>query len=243
MKNKKNKKAEVWVSVIIYTLVAILALALLLSTGLPILNEMRERTVFSKTKDIMLELDRHLTDLSNQGEGSQSTVSFEIREGKIFFDEDQITWEIEAKSPIISPRTTSTLGNLIISANANIKTYESNTGYLLETKVKDIPFRVNITKIGDKNNWEPINTSKLINYIEYDTNKMDGAFNFNINEVEESTIGNGYTIIIPQGNHSNLGRAKVVAHINSSFAEYDLEFTLESYADFLTVKLKNFEPK
>jgi len=47
---KHSKKAEVWVSVIIYTLVAILALSLLLSTGLPILTEMRERTVFSKTK-------------------------------------------------------------------------------------------------------------------------------------------------------------------------------------------------
>lgn len=238
-----NKSAEVWISVVIYTLVAILALSLLLGTGLPILNEMKERTIFSKTKDIMLQLDSHLTDLTSQGEGSQSSISFEVRDGKVLFENDELIWEIEAKSPILSPRSSSKLGNLVISSNANIRAYETDSSFLLTTTVKNLPFSVNISKIGSKSNWQPINTSRLINYIEFNGNKTDGTFGFQITDAESSSIGTGYTIMTPAGNSSNIGRAKVIAHINNSLAEYDLEFTLESYTDFMIVKLKNFEPK
>ena len=72
---------------------------------------------------------------------------------------------------------------------------------------------------------------------------MGPTFKFNLNNNDTSGQGYGYTKMVPAGNNSNLGRAKVIAHMNSSFAEYDLEFTLESYADFLIVKIKNFRPK
>ena len=49
--------------------------------------------------------------------------------------------------------------------------------------------------------------------------------------------------MVPSGNNSNQGYAKVIAHMNTTFASYDLEFTLESYADFLTVNVKNFQPR
>ena len=49
--------------------------------------------------------------------------------------------------------------------------------------------------------------------------------------------------MIPPGNNSNLGSAKVIAHMNTGFGDYDLEFTLQSYADFLTVNVKNFRPR
>ena len=51
-----SKKGDIWISVIIYTLVAIVALALILSTGMPILSEIREKAVFSKVKDTMIDL-------------------------------------------------------------------------------------------------------------------------------------------------------------------------------------------
>ena len=68
-------------------------------------------------------------------------------------------------------------------------------------------------------------------------------FSFSINDNSSSTEGTGYTKLVPSGNNTNLGRAKVIAHINSTYASYDLELVLESYADFITVKVKNFEKK
>ena len=239
-----RKKSQIWISVIIYTLVSVLALVLILNTGIPILTEMKDRAVFSKIKDVMLDLDRHITEIANQGEGSQATVSFEIRDGEVIFTDNQLMWELETKSKIVSPRTKTVLGNLIISSNANVRTYELSDSYMMNTTIEDDSFSVKINKKGTSTSWEYYNTSEIIEYIQYNNYQIDGSkFNFNLNNNITSARGTGYTKMVPNGNNTNLGRAKVIAHMNSTFAVYDLEFTLESYSDFVTVRVKNFEPK
>ena len=239
-----RKKSQIWISVIIYTLVSVLALVLILNTGIPILTEMKDRAVFSKIKDVMLDLDRHITEIANQGEGSQATVSFEIRDGEVIFTDNQLMWELETKSKIVSPRTKTVLGNLIISSNANVRTYELSDSYMMNTTIEDDSFSVKINKKGTVSSWEYYNTSEIIEYIQYNDYQIDGSkFNFNLNNNITSARGTGYTEMVPSGNNTNLGRAKVIAHMNSTFAVYDLEFTLESYSDFVTVKVKNFEHK
>jgi hypothetical protein len=240
---KLSRKSQIWVSVVIYTLVAVLGLILVLNTGIPLLTEMKDRSVVSKVQDVMLTLDQHITDIAAQGEGSQATVSFEVRDGQVKFEDGTLVWEVETKSKIISPRTSTSQGNLIISSNANVKTYEYDDYYKLETSIKGDTFQARINKYGTENNWEDYNTSSLIGYVSHNGDRMDGVFTFTLNNEQSSSEGNGYTELVPTGNNTNLGRAKVIAHMNSSFANYDLEFTLESYADFLTVNIKNFEPK
>lgn len=240
---KAKKKSQIWISAIIYTLVAVVALVLILNTGLPILNEMKDRSVFTKIKDVMQDLDSHITEIARQGEGSQATVSFEIGEGEINFIDNQIVWEIETKSKVISPRSSTSIGNLIISSNANVRTYELENAFLLNTTLRDDSFAVKINKIGSEASPVLYNTSQIIEYIDYNGNKMDGNFTFSLNGNASSSQGYGYTKMIPSGNNTNLGRAIIIAHMDSDFAAYDLEMTLESYADFLTVKLKNVQPK
>lgn len=241
---KLNRKSQIWISVIIYTLVSVLALVLILNTGIPILTEMKDRAVFSKIKDVMLDLDRHITEIANQGEGSQATVSFEIRDGEVLFSADQLIWELETKSKIISPRTKTVLGNLIISSNANVRTYELSDSYMMNTSIEEDSFSVKINKKGTSSSWTDYNTSEIIEYIQYNDYQIDGSkFNFNLNNNITSASGTGYIKMVPSGNNTNLGRAKVIAHMNSTFAVYDLEFTLESYSDFVTVRVKNFESK
>lgn len=239
----KTRKAQIWISVIIYTMVALLALLLLLNTGLPILTEMRDRSSFNKIKDIMLDLDKHITDISGQGEGSQSSVSFEIRDGEIKFIDDSLVWEIETKSSIMSPRSSIMLGNLIASSNSNVRTYETSDAFIMSTRIKNDTFTVNISKIGSRDNWQTYNTSRIIRYMDYNGNKLAGTFKFDLNEDINSASGNGYTYMYPSGNNSNVGRAKVIAHMNSTFGEYDLEIVMESYSDFLNIRFKNFKVK
>src|SRR3989344_6932850 len=113
-----KRKSELWVSVIIYTLVAVLALVLILNTGIPLINDIKDRAVFSRIRDTMIELDRHIRSIAGQGEGSQATVSIEVRDCELHFQDNEIIWELETESKIISPRTSTTIGNLIISSNA-----------------------------------------------------------------------------------------------------------------------------
>ncbi|NTV23000.1 MAG: hypothetical protein HGA85_01320 [Nanoarchaeota archaeon] len=238
-------RAQIWISVIIYTLVALLAIVIMLSTGLPIMTEMKDRAVYTKTKDVMTELDRHIVDLSGQGDGAQSEVSFEVREGAVKFEGDKMVWEIETKSRMVSPRSSSRFGNLIIASNANVRTYETASSYIMETTIHDDNFSVEIAKLGTHESWVPMATSALVTKVSYNGAPMpsSGSFNFSINGLSASSVGNGYTELQPSSDSSNLGRAKVVAHMNTTFAYYDLEFILESYSDFVIVRMKNFEPK
>jgi len=238
-----KSKAQIWVSAIIYTMVAIIALVLILNTGVPLLTELKDRAVMSKIKDAMLDLDSHITDLATQGEGSQASVSFEIRDGEVKFQNNQIIWEVETDTEIISPRTSTKSGNLVIASNANVRTYDITNYYIMETAIKNDSFKVVINKKGSYRNWQAYNTSDIIQNLSYNGVNMDGNFTFNINHNKTTGEGNGYIHMEPSGNNSNLGSAKITAHINNSFAEYDLVFRLESYADFVTVTLENLEIK
>ncbi len=236
------KRAQIWISVIIYTLVAVLALVLILNTGVPILKEMRDRAVFSKVRDIMLDLDRHVSEIANQGEGSQAVVSFEIRNGEMRFENGQVIWELETDSRIISPRSSTTQGNLIVSSNANVKTFETNNYYIMTNNIRDENFTVKINKKGSKNNLVHFNTSEIVDSVIYEDQTMDGDFTFSLNDDAVSMNGTGYIEMIPSGNNTNLGYAKVIAHMKTDFANYDLEFITEGYSDFLIVRVKNFIP-
>jgi hypothetical protein len=242
MKNM-NRKSEIWVSVIIYTLVAVLALTLILSTGIPIINEIKDRSAFSKVKEIMLDLDKHITDIAAQGPGTQSSVSFEIKDGELRFSDNQIIWEIETDSKIISPKTSQVIGNLIISSNANVKAFTLNDSFLMQSSIKNDTFSVKIARIGSEESPAVFNTSDIVQYISYNGDMMTNNFVFSLNSNASSLNGTGYTKMVPSGNNTNLGKAKVIAHMDSEFGTYDMEFILESHADYLKVKIKNFKPK
>ncbi len=237
MSNKK--KGEIWVSAIIYTMVAVLALVLILNTGIPLLTELKDRSVFEKVKEVMLDLDKRITEVANQGEGSQATVSFEIRDGEMKFRNDQIIWELETKSEIVSPRTSSRIGNLVISSNANVRSYELNDYYVMETEIKNDTFKVVGNKLGSKENLVYFNTSQIIENVSFNGENMEGVFTFNLNGNISSARGLGYVEMVPHGNRSNLGKAKIIAHMFTNFSDYDLVFTLNSYADFLQVQVKD----
>jgi len=249
-----QRKSQMWVSAILYILVVVVALTLILSVGIPIINEMKEKIAFNRAKDTMLNLDQHIVDIASEGEGSQRVIPIEINAGKLKVENNQLIWELDTSADIVTSRSKIDVGNLIIVSNANVQattyTHDGQNGsFILQTELgaTDVTagdvFLVNISKIGSEQNWTYINTSSLINYIQYKNNTIDGTFSFSINDNSSSTEGTGYTKLVPSGNNTNLGRAKVIAHINSTYASYDLELVLESYADFITVKVKNFEKK
>ena len=243
MKKKFNsrKKGQIWISAIIYTLVSILALVIILNTGIPLLTELRERAVLERVRGIAIELDNQIREIASQGEGSQATAAFDGRDGKVRFEDNEFIWEVETESELISPKTSTKLGNLVIASNANIKTYETAGYYVMETRIENDTFRAVINKFGSSDSWVTFNTSQIIENVSYNGINMNGTFTFSMNNDETSKTGNGYTEMVPAGNNTDVGRARVIAHLNTTFVEYDLEFILDSYADFLTVNVRNVE--
>lgn len=237
--NNRRKKGEIWVSAVLYTLIITAAIILILKVGVPIIEKMKDKTSFSNAKETMLGIDKTINDIANEGEGSQRIIPIEIKNGKITLKNNEISWTLETKTNIMESRSSENFGNLKVSSNANVNTIEYNDSFTLETTIEGDQFNVSLKKIGSEQNYSNITTSELINSIYYDGERLNGTFNFSINNDDSTSSGTGYTKMIPNGDNNNVGNAKVIAHINSTNAEYDLEFTLESFADFLTVELKN----
>ena len=238
---KSCKRGEVWVSAILYTLIIIAAMILILKIGVPILEKIKDRSSFSNAKTTMLSIDKTINEVANEGEGSQRIIPIDVKDGKISIKNNEITYELKTKTNVMESRSDQNFGNLKISSNSNVKTFETNLSYIMQTSIDGDIFNVSIKKIGSENNFSNINTNNLIESIWYNGEKLNGTFTFTLNEDSNTETGNGYTIMNPQGNNINLGKASVIAHINSSnnAGEYELEFTLESFADFLSVEIKD----
>jgi hypothetical protein len=233
-----TKKAQVWISAILYMLIAATAMALIIQAGLPIINNMKDRSVYTRTEDMLISLDKQIAEVATEGEGSQRVVPIELREGEITIKDGILYWEFETETKIFEPKSRVNVGNLIITTNAGVSAYDHGDSYILENQY----IKVNISKYGE-DAWEEINTSELINYMEFKANskKTNGTFSFMIGEDGSSQSGYGHTTL--RGHGTNLGFATVVAHINSSNYEYNLELTLESEADFIRVNVKDLEVK
>ncbi|PLW79778.1 hypothetical protein C0585_06125 [Candidatus Woesearchaeota archaeon] len=246
-----KRKGQIWISAVIYILIITTSLLIVLKFGIPLIDEMKDRNSFEKSKNMMKALDEQIIQVANEGEGSQRVVTLDISEGKLLVENDQVVWEFETDNDILDERTSQETGNIKIVSNANVQSIENEENYILSTVIdydsngNPIGFGADIKKIGDENNWDTINASLLIQNITYDGVDSNGTFKMFLGDDESTSYGNGYTKLVPEGNNTNLGSSTIIAHINTTLSgsklEYDIHITLNSYSDFLVIETKNIE--
>ncbi len=134
-----TKKAQIWVSAVLYIAVGVIVLSLILSAGIPLINKMKDRNTILETKKLLFTLDETLRTVANEGPGSQRELTpFNINTGKLYIDEasDEISWELETKAFVIEPGATVHEGVIALSA----KEAKKEGFYLvkLQTEYKDI---------------------------------------------------------------------------------------------------------
>ena len=232
----RSKKGQIWISAVLYFLIATVAVLIILSAGTPLLAKMKDKTMFAKTKDTMVNLDKHIQDVASEGQGSQRLITVELGEGTMKIENNQLKWDLDTETEIIEPRTKASLVNYVVCTNCDVSTSITDEYFILNnTRIS-----VYLNKIGNSTDWATINTSNLIEKIillENDA-EINGTFYFELINYS-STNGTGYTTLLDSGDM--LDSATVLAHFNTTNFEYDLELTLDSQADFLATKIKNFE--
>src|SRR3989344_4925059 len=120
----RTKKADIWISAVLYILIAAVAMVIILQAGLPLLNKMKDRTTFERSKNVLASVDQKIIEVAGEGAGSQRVIPIEIREGNIIVDEnnDRMQWQLETKTEVIEPRTSLEQGNLKIYSNIEVNT-------------------------------------------------------------------------------------------------------------------------
>jgi len=94
---RDNKKGQVWVETVIYTLIGLVLIGTVLAFAVPFINEQKDRTTIEKSFEVMNSLDNTLTNLKGQGIGNTRDFSFLIGKGTLMIDPiaDRIIFELD----------------------------------------------------------------------------------------------------------------------------------------------------
>ena len=123
-KFNQGKKAQIWVSAVLYILITTIVLVIVIELGTPMLENMKDKSIFTRTKDNFVAIDKNIKDISEEGFGSQRTIPLEIQKGKIDVTDNLIKWEMETNADIIEPGSSIASGNLVISSNSDVSAKE-----------------------------------------------------------------------------------------------------------------------
>lgn len=230
-----SKKGQIWISAILYTLIISVVITMVLQAGLPVLNELQDKSIFMRSKDSFLALNQHIQDVSEEGKGSQRVVPIEIEKGNLAVESGVIQWDMSTNANILESGSEIELGNLFMSSNADVYSFSTNDTYTLGNNMLE----ANFTRCEDVTTCM-INSSEIIKSLAFvygnDNEVATGTFGFEFGSGPWSY--RGYSRLEDRG--MNQGSATVVYYVdvlgNSVFTA--IEFKLGSNRDFLEVKIR-----
>jgi len=233
-----DKKGAIWISAVIYVMIAVIVMVLVLEAGLPLIKGLTEKNAFNKIRNTVVALDRQIQQIASEGQGSQRVIPIEITDGELTVKDQKLRWKLETDTKIVESKSRVELGNLVIASDVDVTAAEVDNYFIVENS----RIKVNFSKIGSSTNFSDINTSGIINNVFYKDNHVttDGTFTFFVND-SSSLSGTGYTRLEDKG--TSLTTAAVRAHINNSAMQYDILITLDSKADFFRANIENFRQK
>ncbi len=82
----KNKKAQVWIETVVYTLIFLALMATVLIIAKPKIEQIKDRTIIEQTISSLNVLDNAILDARSKAAGTQIPVDFSIKRGQLIID-------------------------------------------------------------------------------------------------------------------------------------------------------------
>jgi hypothetical protein len=233
------KKAISLLSAVIFVGFTISVIALVYNTGMPIVKRMQTTAAIERMKTDFIRLNEIVQTVASEGNGSTRSIYFRSDPGELIVDpvNDIISWYVELTVPIISPRTSQSFGDFVMGSNmetnASLGDYSGTPAFVLENE----HLRVYVKKIGSESSYEAYNTTDLVMGVyQKDLSQwMDiDSVQILVDDNDDSASGSGYTFLKETGNY--LPYATVSAWMDSAYADYFINITLESGADFVIIR-------
>ncbi len=229
----------------LYVGITISAISIALSAGLPALENMRDAAAIRKAQTFMQDLDANVQEIVAEGEGSTRTVEVSFDRGEVYFDNEteSLIYELDTGSQVISPQSSSRSGNVVLSSNAGVTVENTSVGGVDCYMMRNQHIEVCIKEIGGPENYQPINTTSVVeayNFTDPDPDReFGGTMRIKLNGLDTTSWGQGYTE--PEAYGDYLGTGRVKATVSSDFGyTYDVIFALPTGSDFLRIDVKNF---
>lgn len=230
---RRRKAISPLIAGVLYFAIAVAGVTIVVQTGTPALTKMKDVAAIDQAKDTISNLDRIISLVSEEGRGSARVIPLQIKKGDIVVspETDTISYEIDTQAEVVSPRTRKQIGSLLFASGASVSAYNTTSSWVIENE----HLRVNITKNGTASSFAPLSTPSLVRgvYFKDGSVPVDGTVYISVDDNPLSESGMGYTYAEALG--SGLSRGRVVAHMNTTDAEYNVYFTLQSGSDFLEI--------
>ncbi len=143
----KNKKSQVWVETVIYTLIGLVLIGTVLAFATPAIQKQKDKAIIEKTSNAMNELDNVILIAKREGIGNVRQLNFQIGKGEMTIDgeNDQIIFKIKE-----SLYQYSEAGRTITVSGTNMEARTMRTGKKFTTTLAlDYTNKANITYKGD----------------------------------------------------------------------------------------------
>lgn len=115
MKKRGNKKAQVWVETVVYTLIAFVILGAVLSFAKPKIEELQDKSIMEQSIKMLEEIDSVIEEIKSAS-GNVRTMELGIKKGSLTIDafSDQIIFEIDSRYMYSEPGENISKGDIII---------------------------------------------------------------------------------------------------------------------------------
>jgi len=109
-----EKRGQIWVETIIYTLIAFALIGLVLGFVKPKIEEIRDKGIIEQSISVLEDIDLIINTLGDPG--NQRVISLGISKGELNIDgeNDKLFFEIESKHIYSEPGENVTIGNIIV---------------------------------------------------------------------------------------------------------------------------------
>ncbi len=130
-----NSKGQIWISAALYIALGLILITVILSVGTPFINKIKDRNTVLQTKNVLLEMDNLIREVSFEGVGSRRPFFVDIEEGEFLINnlpaKEEIRWTIISKDKlgIESGEEVNTWGPEIEEGNLHIRSKRVGQGY------------------------------------------------------------------------------------------------------------------
>ena len=227
-----------FLSAVLYMGVVISTIVLVVNVLVPVIEKMKDKAAFEQAIVTMSMIDKAVQQVLEEGKFSSRVLTIRVDRGKYVVDNssNRIEYVLETKANLVSSGVKKRVGNLIITSGMDVEVYVVNDTIVMRNSYLE----VNLTKLGNLSYFVPVNLSKILTNVTVIRENVSFSPNMTI-KVSGIETGNGY--VIPEETGSELSKGVVIAHLETNAIMFDVYFTLNSYADFIAVDVRNMQVK
>jgi len=145
MIKKREKKGQVWIETVTYTLIAFVLIGLILAFVKPKIDELQDRALVDQSINVMKQIDSVINEVYNQGVGNKRAVEVLVKGGTITINSinNSIEFSFEGSYMYSEP------GKSIPDGSFTVLTIQKGSAYKISV-TKQYP-NFNFTYSGIKN--------------------------------------------------------------------------------------------